>query len=167
LITFARFSFSWGGRTTLEFQTPPTYSSFGFPSPTLPYLKGNVRELIWVPFRIVIPTSAVVPVQLMVEAPTANNRAIFHLHTIRFPHFNCPVNGSGGWDFCSNAEVHHNSQGDYRNPGQNILGTNMWIDIERIYDMTKVKSDKITTHMQVDKIMVDFGLLTNAGDILP
>ena len=39
----------------------------------------------------------------------------------------------------------------------------MWIDIERVYDMEKNNSTDIKTHMQTDKISVDFGFITNAG----
>ena len=39
----------------------------------------------------------------------------------------------------------------------------MWIDIERVYDMEKINSTDIKTHMQTDKISVDFGFITNAG----
>ena len=62
----------------------------------------------------------------------------------------------------------YNSQGSRYYYGKNILGTNGWIDIERTYDMSKSigksgSSEKLTTHMQVDKIDVDFGFMTNAG----
>ena len=61
-----------------------------------------------------------------------------------------------------------NSQGSRYFYGKNILGTNGWIDIERTYDMTKSigksgSTGNLTTHMQVDKIDVDFGFMTNAG----
>ena len=39
----------------------------------------------------------------------------------------------------------------------------MWIDIERVYDMKKIKSTDNNSHMQVDKIFVDFGFITNAA----
>ena len=60
-------------------------------------------------------------------------------------------------------DASHNSQGHPDFPGINILGTNMWIDIERVYNMEKINSDDIKTHMQTDKISVDFGFITNAG----
>ena len=113
--------------------------------------------------------------QLSVEAPTADNRAIFHLTTIRFPSFAIcqemePLNATmGTWDMCaSDRRRRYNSQGSRYYYGKNILGTNGWIDIERTYDMTKSigksgSSEKLTTHMQVDKIDIDFGFMTNAG----
>ena len=100
----------------------------------------------------------------MVESPTENNRSIFHLTTIMFPHYNCPEDNTGGWSFCA-LGYKMNSNGDPNYSGQNILGSSMWIDIERVYDMTKIKSDNINGHMQIDKIMVDFGFMTNAGNI--
>ena len=145
-----------------RFASPVPDTWLSFPS-SLNYLKGNVRELIWVPFKIYFPIDGVFPFKLLVEAPTANDRAIFHLKTIKFPHYNCPENGSGGWDFCTEPTLIHNSQGHPDNPGQNILGTSMWIDIETVYDMKKIKSAKINSHMQVDKIFVDFGFITNAA----
>ena len=143
-----------------RFDKPVSGSWSDFPND---YMKGNVRELIWVPFRIFFPIDGVFPFKLLVEAPTENKRAIFHLKTIQFPHFNCPEGGSGGWDFCSDVDIVHNSQGHPDNPGQNMLGTSMWIDIERVYDMKKIKSTDNNSHMQVDKIFVDFGFITNAA----
>ena len=112
--------------------------------------------------------------QLSVEAPTANNRAIFHLTTIRFPSFAIceelgPLNATmGTWDMCASMRTSLNSQGSRNYYGKNILGTSGWIDIERTYDMTKSmgksgSTGNLTTHMQVDKIDVDFGFITNAG----
>ena len=56
-----------------------------------------------------------------------------------------------------------NAQGDPDQHGNNILGVNSWIDIERTYDMEKITSHRIKTHMQYDQIFVDFGFITNAG----
>ena len=69
---------------------------------------------------------------------------------------------------CGDRRKSLNSQGSRYHWGKNILGTNGWIDIERTYDMTKSigksgSTGKLTTHMQVDKIEVDFGFITNAG----
>ena len=66
---------------------------------------------------------------------------------------------------CGFTSTNSNSQGNRHYRGKNMLGTNTWIDIERVYDMTRSKSANITTHMQVDKIEVDFGFMTNAGDL--
>ena len=158
------------------------------PSSNLGMLWGNVRQHLWVPFRIWFPLKEVFPFkvkeefvkyfsssQLSVEAPTANNRAIFHLTTIRFPSFAIcqdmgPLNATmGTFDMCAgDRRRRYNSQGSRYYYGKNILGTNGWIDIERTYDMTKSigksgSTEKLTTHMQVDKIEVDFGFMTNAG----
>ena len=65
---------------------------------------------------------------------------------------------------CGKQQTNSNSQGNRYYPGKNMLGTNTWVDIERVYDMTRTKSGSITSHMQVDKIEVDFGYMTNAGD---
>ena len=46
-----------------------------------------------------------------------------------------------------------------------MLGTNTWVDIERTYDMTKIQSSATKSHMQTDKILVDFGFITNAGQL--
>ena len=69
---------------------------------------------------------------------------------------------------CASRRTSLNSQGSRNYYGKNILGTNGWIDIERTYDMTKSmgksgSTGNLTTHMQVDKIDVDFGFITNAG----
>ena len=64
--------------------------------------------------------------------------------------------------------------------GDNILGVHQWIDIERTYDVEKITSDRsvdknfivlvsasnlrITTHMQHDQMVIDFGFLTNTGN---
>jgi hypothetical protein len=106
--------------------------------------------------------------QLSVEAPTANNRAIFHLTTVRFPDANIcdtDINGTAawGWNFCGESGTHSNSQGNPNYPGKNILGTSMWVDMERTYTMTRPTTGRVTSHMQVDQIDVDFGFITNAG----
>ena len=94
--------------------------------------------------------------KVFIEAPVENNRAIFHLTTIRFPITNCTE-----FPACKK----WNGQGDPGVTGNNILGVNYWVDLERTYDMEKIKSDRITTHMQRDQIYVDFGLITNAGKL--
>ena len=81
-----------------------------------------------------------------------------------------PLNATmGTWELCAgDRRRRYNSQGSRYYYGKNILGTNGWIDIERTYDMTKSigksgMTENLTTHMQVDKIEVDFGFMTNAG----
>ena len=161
--------------------------SFNTSNGNLGMLWGNVRQHLWVPFRVRFPLKEVFPfkvkkiidfisilTQLSVEAPTANNRAIFHLTTVRFPSFSIceelgPLNATlGTWDMCGDRRKSLNSQGSRYHWGKNILGTNGWIDIERTYDMTRSigksgSTGKLTTHMEVDKIEVDFGFITNAG----
>ena len=119
--------------------------------------EGNVRDHIWVPFQIGIPNSGVFPLKIFIEAPVLENRAILHLTTIRFPITNCTE-----FPAC----VEWNSQGDTEKPGMNVLGVNHWVDIERTYDLEKIKSDRISSHMQRDQIFLDFGFITNAGFIL-
>ena len=91
---------------------------------------------------------------MFIEAPVEDNRAILHLTTIRFPITNCT-------EFPACKEW--NAQGETGHKGNNILGVNYWVDLERTYDMQKIKSDRIKTHMQRDQIFVDFGFITNAG----
>ena len=111
---------------------------------------------------------------MSVEAPTADKRGIFHLTTIRFPSYDIcqelgPLNATlGTWDMCRAAKTAQNGQGNRYYYGKNILGTSTWVDIERIYDMTRSigkrgSTENLTSHMQVDKIDVDFGFMTNAG----
>jgi hypothetical protein len=40
---------------------------------------------------------------------------------------------------------------------------NKYIDIQRTFDITSGKTRNLNTHMQIDSIYVDFGLITNAG----
>ena len=114
---------------------------------------------------------------MSVEAPTADKRGIFHLTTIRFPSYDIcqdlgPLNATlGTWDMCKSATTKLNGQGNRYYWGKNILGTSTWVDIERTYDMTRSigkrgSTENLTTHMQVDKIDVDFGFMTNAGFVL-
>ena len=111
---------------------------------------------------------------MSVEAPTADKRGIFHLTTIRFPSYDIcqelgPLNATlGTWDMCKSATTKLNGQGNRYYYGKNILGTSTWVDIERTYDMTRSigkrgSTGNLTSHMQVDKIDVDFGFMTNAG----
>ena len=97
------------------------------------------------------------------EAPVEDNRAILHLTTVRFPITNCTeedyTHCDSGWP----SDFYWNGQGNTSNHGDNVLGTHYWVDLERTYDMEKIKSDRITTHMQRDQIYVDFGFITNAG----
>eukprot|EP00090_Calanus_glacialis_P002056 TRINITY_DN11545_c0_g1_i1.p1 TRINITY_DN11545_c0_g1~~TRINITY_DN11545_c0_g1_i1.p1 ORF type:complete len:1257 (-),score=209.03 TRINITY_DN11545_c0_g1_i1:263-3970(-) len=116
--------------------------------------EGNVREHIWVPLLIGVPNDGVFPLKVFIEAPVEDNRAILHLTTIRFPITNCT-------EFPACKEW--NAQGETGKKGNNILGVNYWVDLERTYDMQKIKSDRIKTHMQRDQIFVDFGFITNAG----
>ena len=72
---------------------------------------------------------------------------------------------------CQNMRTRLNSQGSRSYYGKNILGTSTWVDIERTYDMKRSigkrgATENLTTHMQVDKIDVDFGFMTNAGFVL-
>ena len=72
---------------------------------------------------------------------------------------------------CRAAKTAQNGQGNRYYYGKNILGTSTWVDIERTYDMTRSigkrgSTENLTTHMQVDKIDVDFGFMTNAGFVL-
>ena len=117
--------------------------------------QGGVRDLIWVPYKIGVPREGSFPFKLFIQAPVQDGRAIFHLHTVRFPIKTCQ-----DWDVCNTT---WNGQGDSTKPADNILGVNHWVDIERTYDLQRIKSSRITSHMQTDQILVDFGLLTNAG----
>ena len=101
---------------------------------------------------------------MFVEAPVEDNRAIFHLTTIRFPITNCTEEDYTKCDSGWPSDFYWNGQGNTSNHGDNILGTHYWVDLERTYDMEKIKSDRITTHMQRDQIYVDFGFITNAGE---
>ena len=38
-----------------------------------------------------------------------------------------------------------------------------WLDIERTYTVTKLTSSRVTTHMQYDQMVIDFGFITNTG----
>ena len=94
--------------------------------------------------------------KVFIEAPVQDERAIFHLTTVRFPISECDDCGVPDYKV-------RNGQGDTAHGGDNILGVNYWVDLERTYDMEKIKSDRIKTHMQRDQIYVDFGFITNAG----
>ena len=94
---------------------------------------------------------------MLIAAPVEDDRAIFHLTTIRFPITNCTE--------CDGINAQWNGQGETDRVGNNILGVNYWVDLERTYDMTRIKSERIKTHMQTDQILVDFGLITNAGNV--
>ena len=92
----------------------------------------------------------------MIRAPVSGGRAIYNLKTVRFPISNCT-------DLNETMCSRWNGQGDPTKSGDNIMGVHNWIDIERTYSMVKINSDRITTHMQVDQIFIDFGFITNAG----
>jgi hypothetical protein len=49
--------------------------------------------------------------------------------------------------------------------GPNVLGVNTFMDIQRTFKVTAGKTQNLNTHMQVDSIYVDFGFITNAGQI--
>ena len=38
-----------------------------------------------------------------------------------------------------------------------------WLDIERTYTVHKLTSSRVTTHMQYDQMVIDFGFITNTG----
>ena len=38
-----------------------------------------------------------------------------------------------------------------------------WLDIERTYTVSKLTSSRVTTHMQYDQMVIDFGFITNTG----
>ena len=94
--------------------------------------------------------------QILISAPVSGGRAIYNLKTVRFPISNCT-------DLNETMCSRWNGQGDPTKPGDNIMGVHNWLDIERTYDMVKINSSRITTHMQVDQIYIDFGFITNAG----
>ena len=136
-------------------------------------LNGTVRDFLWVPFKISLPPEGVWPVKLLVQSPVKNGRSVFHLVTARFAKFQnyfikniCPRFPPANMN-CSYEPVictdWWNGQGDSLKPGDNILGVNQWIDIERTYSMEKIKSSRITTHGQFDQLFIDFGFLTNTG----
>ena len=94
--------------------------------------------------------------QMLIRAPVSGGRAIYNLKTVRFPISNCT-------DLNETMCSLWNGQGDPTKSGDNIMGVHNWIDIERTYSMVKINSDRITTHMQVDQIFIDFGFITNTG----
>ena len=94
--------------------------------------------------------------QIFIRAPVSGGRAIYNLKTVRFPISNCT-------DLNETMCSLWNGQGDPTKSGDNIMGVHTWIDIERTYSMEKINSNRITTHMQVDQIFIDFGFITNTG----
>ena len=88
-------------------------------------------------------------VQLSVVAPTAGDRAVFHITDIQF---GTSIDNTT-W---------RNAQGT-KGYGANILGMAEHLDITKVYDVNYIKSDNIKGHMQRDRIVVDFGHVTNAG----
>jgi len=76
--------------------------------------------------------------QLLVQSPSEGGRAILHLKTVQFAD-----------SFL----------------GPNVIGVNKYMDIQRTFKVIAGKSQNLNTHMQVDSIYVDFGFITNAGQI--
>ncbi len=76
--------------------------------------------------------------QLLVQSPSNGGRAILHLKTVQFAD-----------SFL----------------GPNVIGVNKYMDIQRTFKVIAGKSRNLNTHMQVDSIYVDFGFITNAGQI--
>ena len=93
---------------------------------------------------------------MFIRAPVSGGRAIYNLKTVRFPISNCT-------DLNETMCSLWNGQGDPTKSADNIMGVHNWIDIERTYSMEKINSNRITTHMQVDQIFIDFGFITNTG----
>ena len=76
--------------------------------------------------------------QLLVQSSSEGGRAILHLKTVQFAD-----------SFL----------------GPNVIGVNKYMDIQRTFKVIAGKSRNLNTHMQVDSIYVDFGFITNAGQI--
>jgi hypothetical protein len=78
------------------------------------------------------------PLQLLVQSPSHGGRAILHLKTVHFAD-----------SFL----------------GPNVIGVNTYMDIQRTFKVIAGKTQNLNTHMQVDSMYVDFGFITNAGQI--
>ncbi len=81
------------------------------------------------------------------SAPTSNGRAQIHFKSVRFPEFS-----NTRWDLSSQS-------------GINVHGANPSNDITRMYDVTYHQSENLTTHMQMDNVIIDFGLITTSGTL--
>ena len=47
--------------------------------------------------------------------------------------------------------------------GENVMGVNNHMDMERTMDVVANKSSKLLTHMQRDQIYADLGYITSSG----
>ena len=110
----------------------------------------RVRERHNLTFHVTFPLDTVLPLKLEVAVPVHNKRAIFHITDI---HFGSTLNLNSSMK---------NAQGTL-GYGSNILGVAEHLNIHKVYDVEYIKTDRITTHMQRDSLVVDFGFMTSAG----
>ena len=81
------------------------------------------------------------------SAPTSQGRAQIHFKSVRFTETNTR------WNLSSQS-------------GINVHGANPCNVITRMYNVTYYQSENLSTHMQMDNVIIDFGLITTSG-ILP
>ena len=102
----------------------------------------SVRQRSYVGLSLRLPLETTLPVQLLVASPVADRRSVFHLTDVRF-----------------DARNRHGAEGE----AVNVVGVAPTIDILRTYDVDYTASGNVTRHMQRDRLIVDFGLVTSAG----
>ena len=76
---------------------------------------------------------------MVAQAPVVDGRAVIHLKSVAFGFFNV------------------------LSVGENVMGVNQYMDIERTMDVVANKSNALRSHMQRDNIYADLGYITSSG----
>ena len=110
---------------------------------------GNMRIFLDFPYKATAEMKVRMPLgksifflcQVYVRAPVIDMRGVVHL--VKFKMFMESPSTPGAW--------------------YGVLGTNNLINVDEVYDIHHINSDRTNTHMQHDTIYGDFGYMTSHG----